>query len=379
MQRGIAVVEPQMEAMFHAPFNAALLHAVALAYPGVAVSFRGFPDHLRIVRGILEQQAPEAAQRIEWRVTPLAGAGSLIARWRQAGRVMREVLRAKERVVFCSISRMQLLVLKRAMRDGDDVRAVLHGDLDQIAQPPRERFPMSLMSLHRVLLQKNAGTLRYVLLSESIRAHVPQAFAAAFANAGVIDHPYHFFPLQEASHALPKPMVLGMFGNTGDGRLLEQVARAVKAANPEVRFRLVGFLADDAAVERLQPFVEDVGAVPISREVFLERAEGVTHTLWLATTDSFQLRASGTFFDALAYAKPLVYTANPFIDPYYAMEPGIGVRCETMGDVPGSILELAACSTVEEYAAARAAMLRLRKRFTPHALAERLPASLGWS
>src|SRR5271163_255428 len=43
----IALVEPQMEGILHAPFNAALLHAVLLAYPETAVSFCAFPGHAR--------------------------------------------------------------------------------------------------------------------------------------------------------------------------------------------------------------------------------------------------------------------------------------------------------------------------------------------
>ena len=116
----------------------------------------------------------------------------------------------------------------------------------------------------------------------------------------------------------------------------------------------------------------------MAQEVFQERAQGLTHTLWLSAPDSFRLRASGTFFDALAYAKPLVYTANPYIDPYFAEEPGIGVRCLDLAAVPAAIAEFAASRTPELDGAAQAAMLRLRERFTPAALARTLPQALGW-
>ncbi len=121
MSRRIAVVEPQMDGIFHASFNAALLHTVALAYPDASISFRAFPEHLHIVRGILEPYAPEQVQRIEWRATPPPPSASLLARWRHSGRALREILSAHEPVVFCSISRMQLLQLKRIMRPGDVV------------------------------------------------------------------------------------------------------------------------------------------------------------------------------------------------------------------------------------------------------------------
>jgi hypothetical protein len=374
MSAAIAVVEPQMEGLFHAPFNAALLHALLLAGPEAAVSFHSFREHARVVRGILDEHAPGLAERVEWRAVPFAAGGSMIARWRRSGQAIRTLLDRRERLLFCSISRMQLLQLKRAMRQGDQVRAVLHGDLDQIERP-RASLPMRPFTLERVLLRPQPAGLRYLLLGESIREHLPERFSGLRANARVIDHPYHFHPLRPAAARVP---VFGIFGNCGDGRLLEEVARAVKAANPAVRFRLVGFLSDRAAVERLRPFVEDVGDRPIPRETFHARARETTHALWLAPPGSFRLRASGTFLDALAHATPLIYTANPYIDQYLAGSQAVGVRCASVEDVARAVLEATATHTNEAYGARRKAVASLRERFSPVALAGRLSAALEW-
>jgi hypothetical protein len=375
MNAAITLVEPQMEGLFHAPFNAALLHAVLLAYPEAAVAFQCFPEHARVVREILDEHAPGLAGRVEWRVVPFAAGGAMITRWRRSGQAMRALFDRRERLLFCSISRMQLLQLKRAMRHHDQVRAVLHGDLDQIEWPPRASLPMRPFTLERVLRRPHPAGLRYLLLGESIRAHLPERFTALRANTRVIDHPYHFLPLRPAAAQVP---VFGIFGNCGDGRLLEEVARAVKAANPAIRCRLVGFLSDREAVERLRPFVEDVGDQPIPRETFHARAEQITHALWLAPPGSFRLRASGTFFDTLAHATPLIYTANPYIDQYLAGALAVGVRCASVEDVVRAVLRVAATHTTEAYSAQRTAIASLRERFSPAALAGRLPMALEW-
>src|SRR5215469_14621002 len=148
-----------MEGPFHAPFNAALLHAVALAYPNVSVSFRAFPSHLAAIHDILnqldDQHDPGISRRIEWRTLSSSRAVSLLARWRQSDSVIRKILATDQRVLFSSISRMQLLQLKRILPRNSNlqVRAVLHGDLDQIEQPPVLRFPLNLTSYERVLLR----------------------------------------------------------------------------------------------------------------------------------------------------------------------------------------------------------------------------------
>lgn len=375
--RAVAVIEPQMEGLFHAPFNAALLHAVVLACPDRTISFQAFPEHSRVVRQILEQNAPSVVERIEWRTVPPPQAKSLPARWLESRRSIRQAASSAGRVLFCSISRMQLLHLKNylAKRTRPQVRAVLHGDLDRITAKSKESFPASLFSLERVLQMSHPSSLRYLLLSESIRQHIPEEFQQALASSSAIDHPYHFPPIQPAA---PNALVFGTFGNTGDGRLLEQVARRVKELDPSVNFRLIGFLSNQEAVERLRPFVDDVTDKPISRETFIARTQGITHTLWLAPPDSFRLRASGTFFDALAYGKPLVYTANPYIDSYFSLEPGIGVRCQSLEDAPSAILKLVQSHTQPAYSEAQGAIERLRQRFTPEELAKTLPTRMAW-
>lgn len=376
MKPAIAVVEPQMENLFHAPFNAALLHAVALAWPTTPISFRAFPGHMEVVRQTLSEFAPELMDRVDWRTAAPPRSGSTVDRWRHTSRALREIFGKGERVLFCSASRMQVLQLRRAMRGRRHVaRVVLHGDLELIEQPIAEGFPMSLFALKRVLSGAPIQGLRYLLLGKSIRANIPPEFQRTFADAGVIDHPYHFPPL---APLVEGPLTFGIFGDSGDAWVPEEIARAVKAKNPTVHFRVIGFLTNAAVVERVRDVLDDAGEDPIPRKVFLERAAGITHTLWLAKIGGFRLRASGTFFDALAHGKPLVYTANPYLDPYFALEPALGVRVETLEEVPEAILEVAARFTTEGYAKSRAAMERFRRRFTPQELARTLPAAFDW-
>jgi hypothetical protein len=101
-----------------------------------------------------------------------------------------------------------------------------------------------------------------------------------------------------------------------------------------------------------------------------------TVQLWLAPPGSFRLRASGTFFDALAHGRPLIYTANPYIAQYLAGPQAVGVRCASVEDVARAVLDVAATHTTEAYGAQRAAIMNLRERFSPVALAGRLPAAL---
>lgn len=370
----IALVEPQSEGMVHAPFNAALLHTVAIAYPGMRLCFHSLTLHGEQVQAILNEVAPEVSSRIHWVTFPAAKSTAVVARWSFHRRLFQQLLAPGQRTLFCSISRMQLLQLMRLVRrtQAGQVRVVLHGELEQLER--EQNSWLRPLSLGRILSRKPTA-LRYLLLGRSIRDNIPPSCASAFADAGVCDHPYHFAVPRTAT---PGEVILGVFGNAGEAQELEAVARKVKNACPSIRIRLVGFVSGPSIVDRLRALVEDVAATPLTRNVFSARAQGITHALWLAPPQSFRLRASGTFFDALSYAKPLVYTANPFIDAYHAMDPSIGVRCSTLDDVVSSILELADDGHSGEYDRAQAAILRLRERFTPAALASALRRALDW-
>ncbi len=257
------------------------------------------------------------------------------------------------------------------------MRAVLHGDLDRITEESDESFPASLFSLKRVLLMDHPP--RYATSCSVARSFKTflKRFRQALSHSSWIDHPYHFPPIQPTA---PDSLVFGTFGNTGDGRLLESrsLVRSRPSILPSSSVWSV-FFPTSRLADRLRPLVEDVTDQPISRESFIQGARSVTHALWLAPPDSFRLRASGTLFDALAYGRPLVYTANAYVDPYFALEPEIGVRCLSLEQVAPAILELVHNHTDMRYLQAQKAIERLRRRFTPEELAKTLRERLAWN
>ncbi|RYG40435.1 hypothetical protein EON79_22600, partial [bacterium] len=324
-----------MAGFAHAPFNAAFVHTVCLAFPASPVSFAAMPSHLAVVREILADHAPEIERKIAWVETPEPSGEGLRSRWSWSWKALKGVFATEGTILFTSMSRMQLFQAKRLLpHRGVEASVVLHGDLEEILSTPRERFPMSLFSISKVLRSRTPKGLRYLLLGRSILENVPSEFKELIENSRIIDHPYHFAdePLSPAG-----PILFGTFGNTGDGRDLEAVARGLKARRPETRFRLIGFLADADAVGRLGPVIEGARDAPLPRAEYLAQAGEVTHALWIAKPGGFRLRASGTFFDALAFATPLVYTHNPYIDGYLAEAPEIGWACRDPDEVVAKI------------------------------------------
>ena len=375
----LRVVEPQMTNLFHAPFNAAFLHTIALGFSSTKLVFHAQQAHLEAVLQIIQDHAPAVAERISWQPLPAEVPGSPLQRWWRTRRVFRSLLAEADPLIFCSISRLQLLVLKLLMGPGDIARCVLHGELESVLR--EDRFPAKFVSLRHALATEQPAGLRYLLLGVSIARNLPRSVRDGMGEPGVLDHPYHFPQEPAAPKRLANGLVIGIFGNTGDARVLERVARAVLAKTNRVRFQLVGFLQDDATARRIEDVVTGGTAIPISRAHFRERAQGLTHALWLAEPGGFRVRASGTFFDALAYQLPLFYTANAYLDAYGIAEVGAGVRCASIDATAEAIVRLAEEADSQTIQAAYekqvGAIQTFRERFSPEALATQVAAALA--
>ena len=87
--------EPQCWGFEHAPFNAALLDTVLLAYPDSPVLFAGEREHVERVRQALGKYDAKSLQRVEWQVISipprhLGGRHRLAEEWGQFRHCTRE-------------------------------------------------------------------------------------------------------------------------------------------------------------------------------------------------------------------------------------------------------------------------------------------------
>ena len=376
MKHGISVVEMQMSGLLHAAGNSAMLHMTALAYPEVPLTFWGFATHIPALQEIMARYAPEVIERVTWRVLDGSPTASLWQRWRFHDRVLNELLTSGDRIMFVSISRLQLMQLQGKMKPRHRVAAMFHGELDELENAGRgERFPKNLYDLRRLLGRKQPAGLQYLLLSPAIFANLPERYKPAFQNACLLDLPYQFPPMKYRTYEQP---VFGVFGQTGDGRRLEAVARRIHELDPNVKLLLNGFVEDQAAVERLKPFVDGVQAGPLPRDEYIARTGRMSHSLWLAPPDAYRLRASGAFTDAITLGKPVIFSAAAFPDYYHALEPGACVRCASVDDLPAAVVDAAHTHTAAKYAEQQEAVERLGRRFYAPSQAEHLRACLDW-
>ena len=81
---------------------------------------------------------------------------------------------------------------------------------------------------------------------------------------------------------------------------------------------------------------------PLSQEDYMEYMEKIDYALFLHKPDAYRFAASGVFFDAVSYLKPIIAIENPLFRYYFDLMGDIGYLCkdyEEMGDLVIKIIK----------------------------------------
>lgn len=365
----IHVVEPQMTAGAHAPFNAAMLEVIARTTGDSRIRFSAIESHVDYVRGILLKMSPDIASRITWDPLKPPSSSSSLSRALWSALLFRRAF-ASPQVAFTSISFMQMHIV-RAMAAGfskTQIRSVLHGDIDRIISSGASRIPRS-EPMGKLLSKPNPPNCKFILLGESIKTELDALDFRGTSNALVIDHPYHF---ENAAVKKPESFRFGFFGNIGEADEVTPVAKKLRDLCPDIELDLVGYTTRPEVAKSLSKLLLNASSQPLDRETYLRRGQSISHALWLSKPGGYRLRCSGTFMDALSFGVPLIYTQNVYLDYYHDLRPEIGYRCESCDGVVEVAKEVFQANDSHELAIRRSACLEFRDRFQPAAVAERV-------
>jgi hypothetical protein len=382
----ILVCEPQCAGFEHVPFNAAFLAVVRCAFPEEDLVFLAERTHLGQVRNALQKYSTEGVLFQALKI-PSRKAINL---FRLSGEVSicRTVYGMAEKkgcraVIFSSITSAGLYVVKVFAKRHSDVSTFIipHSLLESVAKLPSPlpwEFPF--WSRFPLTIGNNYG-LTFIALGESIRENLCVRLPFLSEHVRAIDHPYFFksIPVEERR---VKPLCFGTFGvahrQKGSHlfyRLAEEIA-GEKAAL-EATFILVGHVID----RKLQapPAAVNVPSAnsPLSREEFECYAAMVDYAVFFYPADSYRLTASGAFFDALAFAKPLIAIRNPFFEHYFSRFGDIGYLCDDYAEVKKMVSDILMHGSGGRYERQIKNLLRCRKSLSLEKIGETLAEIIG--
>jgi hypothetical protein len=98
----------------------------------------------------------------------------------------------------------------------------------------------------------------------------------------------------------------------------------------------------------------------------------INYALFFHKRDNYRLSASGVFFDAISYLKPIIALRNPFFEYYFQIMGDIGYLCDSYEEMENLILKIVENKPNERYLKQQKNILNGRKKLNFQNIAEKL-------
>jgi len=187
----------------------------------------------------------------------------------------------------------------------------------------------------------NTSRLKYLLLGKTIRDELLKELPKLRDYTDYIDHPYVFTGNKFKDLSNSNEIVFGFLGVGYRKKGIEEfitLSRNIKNEHPDgVKFILVGYIAeDDLEVD------DSINAslTPLIKEDYKEYMEKIDYALLFHKPEDYRFTASGVFFDAISYLKPIIAIKNPFFEYYFEMMGDIGYLCQDYEEMEDIIIKI---------------------------------------
>lgn len=379
----IVLCEPQCVGFEHREVNSALIAVISEAFPEEELLFLAEERHLEQVRDQLEQhsiainfRAISVPERSLSSFRRHSGDSALV----ENVFVICEELGA-EKTVFCSITSPVLIAIKRVLPGYPRIRclAVPHGLLRDISRPPVR--PAEIPFWFRFWFSHfNNVRLQFLVYGQSILDDLVSVLPHMRGYVNALDHPYFYQLAGDAAHSFGDLVKFGFFGvvHRGKGadtmyRLAEDIGRAGLGDRSE--FTLIGYLNDKRLEHLLNSRLNIPSAYkPLDRGRFSTYAKEIDYSVFLYRPSSYRLTASGAFFDALSYIKPIIALKNPFFEHYFNRFGDIGYLCSSYSEVRDCVAEVVRSKPEDRYQGQCRNILAAREEMGIPRLADRFRA-----
>lgn len=383
----IIVCEPQCAGLEHVEFNSPFLAALRSAWPDRRILFLAEKDHLEGVRSRLKGFSVEG---VEFEAIGIPGRNLLnYQRFSTELRLVRSVLdrgsaARSGKVIFTSITSAGLVAVKSLIRKFKhvDCLVVLHAVLESALKKRPPLKPLALKSylelpfwFRLTLPYRNAESLRYIVLGESIRENLLRLFPKLKDSTISMDLPY-FYRMPSERPPFKDGMVrfgsLGVASRSKGSDSFFRVAKEIKTAEgrKDAMFMHIGPVDKKIKTEG--------GCVEVPRKDFLSRADydsyldAVDYAVFFHRPDLYRLTASASLFDAFSHLKPVIALKNPFFSYYFNMMGDIGYLCDNHGEMKATMIRILEDRPVERYMKQRENILNGREKISLSEIAKKM-------
>ncbi len=325
----------------HVPFNAGLLAIVRAAFPLEHVCFVGASGHIQE----LKKQVGEALTKsIEWREVTLLPVGiSYFTRLVYDIKLLLTLLRiipemASGLLLVAHAMPATLVALKslKCLKFRElKVQFVLHGQLGGVIGR-RHRHPIRRFQEARTALGiLGNDNFQYIVLEESLRTVLLKNLPDLEKKINLLPHPLPPNEVESSAEKLKAPIRFGFLGLARESKgfpvFVKLAQETVTQYRDQVEFHAIGrFLpADPCIVLEMDALATKPGMERLSRRNYINQVAQLHFIVFPHETKSYQLTASGTLLDALAWAKPVIARRMPLFESMFIEYGDIGYLFST--------------------------------------------------
>ncbi len=386
----ILIVEPQCVNFEHADFNTGLISVIANSYSNEKVVLWAEEEHLNCLKNndefVNNKQIESSIIEIPERHL------SEHKRFYDDFKIVLKTLKYSKKnninsIFFLSLTSAGLLALKIIKPFFPNISAyvVLHGLLGDITNPPPKKVKQKIFEYKNVLYNFNNSKIKYILLCESIKKELLKLNDRLKNNLITIDIPPYEHKIVDEKEfkekQLNEKIKFATFGVAHKAKGSDSFFELTeKISKDNADFYLIGHITDKTLIESIKKYQNikiPSAEKPLTRKEFDDLAKDVDYTIFSYPKDRYILRASGAFFDAVHYIKPIIAIRSPFYEHYFNKYGNIGYLCDSMQDMQFLIEKLITERPQEEYNEQCLSILKMKKELSVDNISTRLKKQIN--
>lgn len=329
----------------HVYFNSAMLKMLAKLY-SCRIVFYGEKEHINLVSQLVNYTNIEY---IPLPVSNYLGAKILLSdfnaiRWYAKSRQRSDISKDDFVVFLNRLPFTMLYVNFQNLFGKKKIINILHGELEYLVNDKLKGLTRYYYRVFKWAYKLSSENSIYVFLGESIKQTVIN-FGIRFPHAKLItiDHPYSYDAIRNNNNLLGNEICVSNIGTAAvrkNSYLMPKLKNSLNNLNDRIKLMVIGTVE-----EGLQRDFEKAGILynksKASKESYEKQISETHYSLCFFTKEMNIALASGSFFDCIKFAKPiLALSGNPFVDYYFSILGDIGYRFDTIDEMVGFLVKL---------------------------------------
>jgi glycosyltransferase involved in cell wall biosynthesis len=368
----------------HAPFNAAFISSIMLAYPDAQMVCFSGKKQQEAIRQLLKEEGCRFFGSIEWRKIDRFVKNKtyflqmFINDFWWVAYFFKKIKNINpDLVILGTTSPLTIFLLKilSFMINRKTVWGiVLHSELCDVDVKGSRRPWHFFTSIGKILGYFQPPNMKLVLLGEPIyRTLLSIMPKLSDKKIYSIEHPYFWSVKKEQVVCRPsqEKIIFGFLGSIYKGRgyeLYEKLAKKAEGLTDKATFITVGSVAPSYFRDHFARLPRQ----PLSFADYREQASRITYSMHLGGYSLYRLAASGSFLDSLSYVKPVIALRNPYVEYYFEKLGDIGYLCDTYEDVEKVVIDIINNFSPEKYMLQCENILNNRDLFSPEKVSRQI-------